>query len=472
MGLKIVLIGGGSYRWTPTFATDLFLKESLQCSELVLVDINEKAALELQAYCRLISQKIGCDWQIQVSDIESALDGADIVCASISTGGLDAMHKDYHIPEEYGIYHTVADTVGPGGISRTLRNVPVFVGIARQIEKFCPEAWFIHVTNPLSQLTRAVCKTSSVKCVGLCHNFEGTMMFFADYFGVAREDIDAVSVGVNHGSWLKNITCKGKNIEDRLSLQKYVTYETGRNELVKTETIDDEIEETLGAGAMSYYLNFELFERFGLFPVGTSSHVVENFPFYCNDTETLERHRIWRKGVLPRRREGDKKLRQKVLDVLSGKIELPESKASRESFSYIVEALHTGKQCRQIVAMPNKGQVADLSADAIVETWANISKAGIFPEDSGSVPKPIAGYVQQIVEEQELTVEAAITGNHQKVIQAMAVSPMVANKDIAQELAERLLKAHKNLLPQFYGGVKHLNEIEKMKSERLYYELT
>ena len=450
MSCKIVMIGGGSYSWTPHLAKDLFLRESLDGSELVLVDIVPEAANDLRRYCELIAERIGCRWKIAVADIEDALTGADYVCVTISTGGLAAMDLDYRIPEEFGIYHTVADTVGPGGISRTLRNVPVFVEFARKMERLCPDAWMIHVTNPLTQLTRAVCKTSSIKCVGLCHGFSGSMSFLAQYFGVDYEDVDALCVGVNHYTWLKHITCKGRPAAHRLSMKQYLEYEEKKEGPLVTGTTDDEIDKALGmCEGLHRYLSFELFERFGVFPTLSCAHHAENLSFYLNDWDCIRKHRIRRKGVLPCRKDGYAEAQQKIRDIVSGKREPDELKLSRETFSEILESLHTGRASRVIVAMPNEGQVSNLPKDVVVETWAMASASGVFPVLSGPVPHPLAGMMQLIVDEQECSVEAALTGDRRKVVQALAVSPMVQNKDCVEELADRILAAHKDLLPQF-----------------------
>lgn len=449
MGCKIVLIGGGSYLWTPTFAGDLFLRDGLKGSTLVLVDIDRDAAYTMKKYCELLACKMGADWTILVDDLEPALEGADYVGVSISTGGLEAMHLDYHIPEKYGIYHTVGDTVGPGGISRTLRNVPVFIDIAKKMEKICPDAWMIHVTNPLSQLTRAVSLETSIKCVGLCHNYYGTVAMLADYLDAKYEDIHAVSVGVNHFTWMKDITCRGERVEDKLSLEKYVEYFYRKNPELVTNTSDDEIQRALVGKNMEYYFNFYLFERFGYFPVGSSNHVAENLPYYCNSPKVLQKYHIRRKGVLPRRQMlKDHKVEQ-IRKQISGEMEIPDPVLSNEGFSLIIESLHTGKPARCIVSMPNKGQITNLPKDVVVETWAECNGSGIFPLYSGDVPDIITGYVRTIIDEQEASVKAALTGDRKYVVQAMAVSPQVQNKDIAEELADELLAAHKKYLPQF-----------------------
>lgn len=451
MGLKIVIIGGGSFSWTPTLAGDLFLRASLKGSHLSLVDLNRQAAEEMKTYCQMMLKNVASEWTVTVDYLEEALKGADIVCVSISTGGLDAMEKDYKIPEKYGIYHTVGDTVGPGGISRTLRNVPIFVTIAQKMEVLCPGAWLIHVTNPLSQLTRAVAKTSNIKVVGLCHNFSGTISMLADYFGAAYNEIDAVSVGVNHYTWMKDITCKGQPVDHKLSVQNYVEYFQKKNGVLITNTTDDIINKHLGhTKNMEYYFNFALFENLGYFPVGSSNHVAENLPFYCNDESILRKYHIRRKGVLPRRQHLMDAKKQEIGKILRGEEPLPEISLSHEGLSQICESLFTGKPSRTIVTMPNKGQVANLPADVAVETWASISGNGIHPEISGEVPANVSGSMLTIINEQELSVEAAITGNRELVYQAMYVSPQVHNKDAVKQMTDELLEANKEHLPQFF----------------------
>lgn len=449
---KIVIVGGGSFAWTPTLAGDLFLREPLRGGHLSLVDLNAEAASAMRDYCRLMNAKLGAGWTISVDDLDTALAGADAVCASISTGGLSAMHEDYHIPEKYGIYHTVGDTVGPGGISRTLRNVPVFVDLAKRMERLCPDAWLIHVTNPLSQLTRAVARTSSIKVLGLCHNYAGTVSMLADYLGVSYGDIDAVSVGVNHYTWMKNVTCQGRPVGPELSLQRYMDYFRAKHGELVTNTTDDMINAYLSPDRnMEYYLNFYLYEKLGCFPVGSSNHVAENLPYYCNHEEALGKYHIRRKGVLPRRQQLIDNRKRKIMRILEAEAPLPDIELSNEGLSAICESLFGGAPSRAIVTMPNRGQVSNLPLGAAVETWAGVSGSGVHPEISGEVPEAAAGSMLTIVNEQELAVEAALTGDRRLVCQALYVSPLVHDKDCVERLADELLEAQRPLLPQFFG---------------------
>jgi len=449
MSCKIVLIGGGSYIWTPTFAGDLFMKDSLDGSTLVLVDIDQKALSVMATYCKMLNKLMSKNWNIEIMPQNEALDGADVVCVSISTGGLQAMHNDYTIPEQYGVFHTVGDTSGPAGISRALRDIPVFLNIAKEMEKYCPNAPMIHVTNPLSQLTRAVSKYTKINVIGLCHNYAGTVAMLAQYFDVPREDINAVSVGVNHFSWFKNLTIRGRDVSGELSLERYVDYYNKKKGPLITNTTDDEIQKMLKGQNMEYYFNFVLNDMYGYLPIGSSNHVAEAMPFYLNSEEMLAKYYIRRKGVLPRRQMLKDEKVLKIDALVAGKEEIPLPKASNESFADIVEALYTGKPARAVVTMPNMGQISNMPMDVCVETWAEINGSGVFPLMSGEIPSVLQALVAPIVEEQELTVEAAYSGDMKKLEHAMLITPTLQNKECAGELARKLVEANKAHLPTF-----------------------
>ncbi len=454
MSFKIAFIGGGSVLWTPRLATDLFLVKGLKGSKLCLVDIDRDAAELLKRYLDKVNAELGCKWSVDVCELDAALDGADCVIASISTGGFETMHNDYTIPEKYGVYHTVSDTVGPGGISRVLRNVPVFIDFARRMERLCPNAWLLHVTNPLTQITRAVSKASSIKCVGLCHEYIIAMHLLKEFFGVKKiEDIDSICVGVNHFTILKDIACKGvADIQSRMTLKKYMQFELKKDGKWKSGTTDDQLEKIVATQGKvyRYAFNFWMYEQLGGFPAAGSAHVGENFPFFNNNPDILKKYGIYRKGVLPQRPANKQERRDKVVAMLEGREPLEKiNERSQEMLCDAVESLLVGVPNRIIAAMPNLGQIGNLPRQAVVETWAQASRSGIYPVLSGDIPETYRGFMQQIVDEQELAVDAALSGDFRKVVQAMFVSPLLHRKEDAEKLAAELIAANKPWLPQF-----------------------
>jgi alpha-galactosidase/6-phospho-beta-glucosidase family protein len=456
MSYKIAFIGGGSVLWTPRLCSDMLQEPKLRGSSLHLVDVDAEALKLTQAYLEKIDEALASGWRIATSELDDALQDADVVIVSISTGGFEAMHRDYTIPEKYGVFHTVGDTVGPAGISRTLRNVPVFFDIARKMEKLCPKACMVHVTNPLSQLTRAVAKATSIKCVGLCHEYTGIIKMLQNFFKLENRDhLDSLCVGVNHFTIMPALHVRG--VEDplaQLTLENYLKYEAAQDGSFKTGTTDDEVAKLLASSekTLPYYFNFYLHERLGIFPVSGSNHFCENLPYFCGSDDVLEKYHLHRKGVLPRRPERKAERAQRLRDILArGDFPDEARERSNEMLCDVVVGLCAGEARRVIAALPNIGQIDDVAREAVVETWATCSLSGIHPVASGTLPLQLKGFMEQVIAEQELTVEAALTGDRKLFEQALFASPELHRKDTAEKLADELLSANRDYLPQFFG---------------------
>lgn len=450
MSYKIVLVGGGSYNWTCTIATDLFLQDSLDGSELMLMDINPVCLEELHRYCEFINNKLETHWSVSSStDLDLALDSADTVILTIGFGGLEAMQLDWDIPEKYGILHTVADTIGPGGISRALRHVPVAVNIARKMERLCPKAWFINITNPMTQVVEAVNKASSIKCIGLCHEFEGTLSYVSKMLKIPQHEIQADAIGTNHCTFATRIEHNGRDLLPELTMEHYLEFAAKHEAKLKTGTTDDLIKtQTDDRRTMERYVNIMFRERFGYLPMSGAPHIVENFPFFVLDQEKIISYRIRRKGVLPFRKEALNRNRDRLLKQMSGE-EKPELTRSNEQVSDIVAGVCTGKEGRSIVNAPNAGLVPDLPKNAVLEGWGNYGKNGIQLESVEDVPTALVGLLMPAIISKTLTAEAAIEGSIEKLRQAFLIDPMIVDVDIIDPLINDLLAAHKEYLPQF-----------------------
>ena len=212
--IKLVLIGGGSYGWTYRFITDIACMKELHGMHIVLQDINPDASKLVKALGDKISDAMQAGLRIETStDLDSCLPGADFVGLTISTGGDDANVLDFAIPAKHGVIQTIADTVGPGGWSRALRNIPVVVDIIKKVEQYAPNAWFMNYSNPMTVLTRTLQQVSWVKSVGLCHELQGLMLHLAAFLGLDdwENDTKVKMAGINHLVWITEMNICGKN---------------------------------------------------------------------------------------------------------------------------------------------------------------------------------------------------------------------------------------------------------------------
>ena len=210
--IKLAYIGGGSKAWARIFMNDLALTEGLG-GEIALYDIdlpaaerNRQIGARINAHPDTVTR---CDYVVY-ERLEDALRGADFVACSILPGTFDAMHSDVHAPEAYGVWQSVGDTVGPGGVLRAMRTVPLYEGFARAIRDCCPRAWVINLTNPMT----ICCKTlfdvfPEIRAFGCCHEVFNAEDFLCcvlkEELGVPRPDRHELVVdasGINHFTWI------------------------------------------------------------------------------------------------------------------------------------------------------------------------------------------------------------------------------------------------------------------------------
>jgi alpha-galactosidase len=212
MAPKIAIVGGGSTHWTPKLLGDFANTPSLHDCTVALTDIDESSLPPMLAIAKHIvsSRHIGMG-VTATTDLAAALDGADFVITALSVGGLTSMAHDLEIPARYGIWQPVGDSVGPGGIARSLRSIPVVMGIAAHVERCAPGALLVNVSNPLTALCRAVSSQTSVRTVGLCNELVGLQFWLSLVFDADMRAIDPVVAGVNHLPLVTALTIGGQD---------------------------------------------------------------------------------------------------------------------------------------------------------------------------------------------------------------------------------------------------------------------
>ena len=450
-GLKIAYIGGGSRGWAYGLMGDLAQEPALS-GTVNLYDIDQEAALQNEKIGNALSKRkdVVGKWKYKAKPtLASALKGADFVIISILPGTFDEMESDVHQPEKYGIYQSVGDTTGPGGIVRALRTIPMFEEIALAVKQNCPNAWVINFTNPMTVCVRTLYKVfPEIKAFGCCHEVFGTQelmihMLKEKYGFVAQRNMIKTNVvGVNHFTWITEAKYQDIDI-----YKVYADFVAENPQGFASHTDENWVKIP---GANRQQVKFDLFRRYGVIAAAGDRHLAEfcNGYWYLKDLETVKSYGFtltpvsYRKNELVERLERSRKL-------ASGEEEYKLRKSGEESVRQLKALLGLGDIVTN-VNVPNRGQVANNPLDAVVETNAHFSADSVRPVFAGNVPEKVNALVMRIIEEQEAVVEAGLTGDYELAFSVFVNNPNVNLPiDQARKLFDEMLENTKKYLPAY-----------------------
>ena len=453
--VKIAYIGGGSRGWAWGLMSDLALSEKMS-GTVVLYDIDRKAAEDNAIIGNKYNQVEGCKaiWKYEVADsLKSALVGADAVIISILPGTFDEMASDVHLPEQYGIYQSVGDTIGAGGIVRALRTIPMFEEIALAIKEVCPNAWVINYTNPMTICVRTLYKVfPQIKAFGCCHEVFGTQNFLCEVLdeingikGLKRGQLKCDVTGVNHFTWITDVHYQDVDVMDsyRKFCEKYA--KTGYWNNPDTNWMNSSFNSC-------QMIKMDLFQRFGIIAAAGDRHLAEFCPrdWYLKDPAQVENWKYglttvqWRKEDLVRRL-------QKSFDIIHDKMQITINPSGEEGVKQL-ESLFGLHEFTTNMNIPNIGQISNLPLGAVVETNAVLRAGSLKPVFTGDIPKEIYALIAPIVEEQELVVEAGLERDLEKAFTAFCMDKQITiPKTQARELFNKMIENTKTYLQDYLG---------------------
>lgn len=428
--MRIAIIGGGSRQWGPTLLTDILGMPSLVEAEIVLEDIDATWLPAIAALAERVASDRGLGATIRTTtDQREALDGADFVVVTISTGGFASMRHDLEVPERHGIHQSVGDTVGPGGISRALRNIPVLLGIARDMEACCPDAWLLNITNPMTCLTRAVNRETSIRAVGLCHEVVIFGWELAVACGLPAEAVRPTVTGINHLPLLTALEIDGDEGFTRLRAA---------------------LEDPGAAWFLARHaFKLALLDRFGVLPAAGDRHLAEFFPGVL--TSASGWGKAW--GIeltdIATRERDEQRFRDALGEMLDGSRRIP-THQSGEMVAPVIDSLVTGARRELPLNLPNLGQAPYLPDGVVVETMCVVDADGIRGRDAVTPPPVLAEWLRRHVAVQELVVEAAVTGDRDLARAAFVLDPLAGRGDLrdTEAMADELLAATAAWLPE------------------------
>lgn len=430
---KITFLGAGSTVFAKNLLGDCMTVEALQDFEFALFDIDHERLKDSEMMLKNLKKNLNSTVRIvSYTDRKEALRDAKYVINAIQVGGYKPSTViDFEVPKKYGLRQTIADTVGIGGIFRSLRTIPVMLDFAKDMEEVCPDAWFLNYTNPMAVLTGVMLRYTNIKTVGLCHSVQVCVPELLESLDMPTDNVQSKIAGINHMAWLLEVARDGKDLYPEIKKRAKEKQKTKHDDMVR----------------------FELMDKFGYYVTESSEHNAEYHPYFIksNYPELIEKLNI-PLDEYPRRCVQQIEDWKKMRDELVHNQDLNHSR-THEYGSYIIEAMETDIPFKIGGNVLNTGGlISNLPENAVVEVPCLVDASGVAPTYIGDLPEQLAALNRTNINTQLLTIEAAITRKKEYIYQAALLDPHTAaelSMDDIISLCDDLIEAHGDWLPEY-----------------------
>ena len=433
--VKIAIIGAGSAVFCKTLLLDILaIKWDVRLEVALMAPSTAKSA-QVKEFADAVIAGAGINASIYVTtDRADAVKGAKYIITTFLIGGMEAYKHDYETPLKYGVDQCIADSIGPGGIFRALRTVPVMMELADDVKRHgAPGALILNYVNPMAIVSWALNGTG-VDNVGLCHGVQTTIELIASYVGLPKKDIDYFYAGINHMTWFLRLEHNGEDLYPKLR-ENFEKPEYYANEKVRGE----------------------LFRQVGYFMTESTGHLSEYLPWFRSSDRALgmycdeplfggESGAAYKWGLAV----AEKQRGRKIFEGLETKLPL----RSIENGSYIIEAMETGRSFYFNGNVQNGGCITNLPTDCCVEVPVYADRTGLHPVYVGDLPVVCAALNRSNIDVHRLARGAAISGDPEILVMACAIDPLTATKVTlreAREMVSEMLEKERVWLPQFEG---------------------
>ena len=426
--IKLAYIGGGSTRAAGTMASFVHQGENFDGSEVVLIDLHEEHLRIVQTLAQKMARARGLDITFTTTtNRREGLRDCDAVLTSFRPGGFEARYQDESIPLKHGVIGQ--ETQGPGGFFMALRSIHVSKSIIEEMEQVCPRARLFNYTNPINIVSEAVTHHTDIPTISFCEGPIVGNRDFAEFAGLDPDRLDAVSVGLNHGSWSIRHLYDG---QDFIVMLRDV-YEHQH----MPDTLEDRWETRLVELALEmnalpshyfqyYYFEDEILNELRAKPTTRAQDIMASVPDYW--AHYREQAESSEPELNPHRSRGGIHELELAIDVM--------------------DAIYNDRKEVWYVNVPNRGSLADFPDDLVVETQGYVDRNGVTPLVFGHLPRHVVGLVKMLGEYQALTAEAAWSGNRKDAVRALASHPLVFSLRKAETIYAEMAAVHCRYLPE------------------------
>lgn len=429
--LKLTVIGGGS-SYTPELLEGIIKnQEILNVSEVWLVDVEqgkEKLSI-IEDLSKRMVEKAQCSIKIVATfDRKEAIKDASYVITQIRVGQLAMRRNDEYLSIKQGVIGQ--ETTGAGGFMKALRTIPVMLDICKDIEEVAPDAWLLNFTNPAGIITEAILKHSNVKVIGLCNNPINFYKKFASTYNVSTEEVSINFVGINHLIWITGLYISGESrIDDILR---------GKSDIYEAKNIP------------SFGWDLDFLQSMQAIPCGYHKYYYQSDQIFEKQLEQLRNNET--------RADQVQQVEKELFEIYQNPEvhEKPQALEKRGGAYYseaainLIKSIHSNSKKIHTLNVRNNGTISCLPDDVSIEVNCVVERHQITPLQVGEVPTQIRGLLQNVKAYEELTVEAAVTGNKGTALQALTLHPLISSAERAKNILAEMLPVNEQYLPQFY----------------------
>jgi alpha-galactosidase len=467
--IKVTMMGAGS-GFTPRLVNDLLRIPGGSGGTIALVDIDAERLRTMTRLIRRLVERVGAKgWRVQASaDRREVLAGSDYVVNCIEVSGVDCVKWDNDIPLKYGVDQCIGDTIGPGGLFKALRTIPVWLAVLRDCEELCPRALVLNYTNPMAMMCLAAGRASSMQVVGLCHSVQGTSHLLAEYAGVPYPEMEWECAGINHLAWFTTLRHGGQDLyprlRDRFSREIAEGIAEADAGLARTDSLDVRPWLKEHAGKVAYkardLIRKDMCLHFGAFITESSGHLSEYLPYYRKSPSGRKLLRLGYDGGSrfyatnwPQwRRDADRER----MDMLRGRKPIDWGR-SWEYASWIIEAREKDVPFRIHGNVMNHAGgaapvISNLPYDGCVEVACMVDRNGVHPTRYGALPAQMAAVCASNMGLFDLGAQAAVERSIEKAVYALTLDPLtsaICTPAEAKAMALELFEAEKAFLPGY-----------------------
>ena len=447
---KLTIIGAGSTVFTKNIVVDLLTIKQFKSIEIALMDIDQNRLIKTKEVLEIIAKKMGATPKLSLhtNRRESLLD-ADFVQTTIQVGGYKPSTViDFEIPKKFGLNQTIADTLGIGGIMRSLRTIPVLLNIAEDIEQVCPNALWMQYVNPMCTNMIAINKVfPNIRNIGLCHSVQGTAEMLAEDLQENIKNISYQCAGINHMAFFQkfekistgeDLYPKLKRLADQILSDKKISSRTKKQEYPGRNLHEK--------------VRYEILKRFGFFVTESSEHFAEYVPWFIkpNKEELIEKYKIPVDEYILRCEYYSELWNEldKDISIITNEA----IKRSHEYASYIIDAIVNNNKFTVYGNVMNNGLIENLPSNCCVEVPCIVDNKGFYPQKIGRLPEQLSALMRTNINVQILTAEAALTKKREHIYHAAMLDPLTASHlsiDEIYALTDEMLEAHSDYLPEY-----------------------